>query len=182
MGRYSNYDVKRPRDFWPTVDPDAVRPLSPFIKGDKYVEPCAGAGDLINLIGDHATCVKAYDLEPQSDKVIKKDALTLEKKDLYEATVLITNPPFSWDLVQPLLEHLPTLKPTWMLLPASVMHNKRMGVYMKRCARVVSIGRLYWINKDAPNPNEGKKGKEDYCWYRFHSSACEEGTLFYGRS
>ena len=53
------------------------------------------------------------------------------------------------------------------------MHNVRMGPYMKRCEKVVSIGRLYWEENKV-------KGVDNYCWYHFNQDH-EGNTEFVGR-
>jgi hypothetical protein len=172
MGRYSDYNEVREKDHWPTVDPDATPSVfKDMIKGKYYAEPCCGDGALKKLLdGDcSAICLWASDIRDNPWCV--RDALEITKEDLSGCDLIITNPPFSWSLLKPLLDHLSTLKPTWLLLPANYMHNKRMGPYMKNCSDIISIGRLYWVNKT--------KGKEDYCWYQFHNKP--KVTLFWGR-
>ena len=168
MGKRTKQDFqRREKDFYGTVDPDAVRPLLPFIKGQRYAEPCCGEGDLVDLLLTDAHCVWESDIRKG------KDALELTELDLWEAEVIITNPPYLWKLLQPLLDHLPTLKTTWLLLPSDVAHNKRMGPYMKRCRFIVSVGRLYWVENKI-------KGVDNYAWFKFVNEQVE--TVFYGRN
>jgi len=75
--------------------------------------------------------------------------------------------------LKPLLDHLPTLRSTWMLLPADVMHNVRMGPYMKICSQVVSVGRLYWMENRI-------KGVDNFCWFLFYNDWSGD-TRFRGR-
>ena len=175
MGKRSNKGEVRPRDYWPTIDPDAVKPLIPFVRGLRVAEPCAGDGDLAMLLEPDCKIVSESDIEPQNKYVQRVDALSLFKSDLdvVGANVIVTNPPFTWKLLQPLLDHLPTLLPTWLLLPADVMHNKRMGPYMNRCRFVVSVGRLYWVDNKV-------KGVDNYAWFKFVNEQVE--TVFYGRN
>lgn len=175
MGKRSGFREMRPRDLWGTVDPDAVKSLLPFIVGKTYAEPCVGYGDLIKLLDNR--CEWASDVFSEVGQGV--DATELTKDDLKDCDLIITNPPFSWSLLEPLLKHLPTLKPTWLLLPADFMHNKRSGPYMKNCQSIVSIGRLYWVLDEGVKPI---KGKENYCWYFWPKlSNGEYGTKFYGR-
>ena len=149
MGKRSDYD-KVPRDKYYTIDRNAVPDsFLEYISGHTYAEPCYGGGDLEGLIGDMAGCKWRSDLDPDPDvPVLRKDATTLTRKDLSECDLIVTNPPFTWELLQPLLDHLPTLTQTWLLLPANIMHNKRMAPYMEKCNWVVSVGRLYWFTSD----------------------------------
>lgn len=187
-------EVKKPRvsrDWYPTVDPDAVEALKPFLYRTssvwgksapltRYIEPCAGDGSLIDLMASRglpARCVKAYDIAPQRADIVTKDCLTLQLEDVKDAHCFITNPPFAWRMLEPILLHLPLLLPTWLLLPSDVMFNKRMSVHMKKCSDVVAVGRLWWFL----NENGKKvKGVDNFCWMRF--DGCHEGkTHFYGR-
>jgi len=176
MGKRSNLKVEdRPKDYWPTVDPDAIPPkFIEMVRGMTYAEPCYGNGDLEDLLMEVATCKWRSDVRETvgSSKVI--DALDITKEDLQGTDCIITNPPFSWGLLKPLLDYLPTLKPTWFLLPADVAHNKRMGPYMEKCAHMVSVGRLYWMENKV-------RGVDNYCWYRFHGDKWDYGTRFWGR-
>ena len=178
MGKRSDFNEVRPRDLWPTIDPDAITTsFVAKVRGKTYAEPCWGGGDLEDLLMDVATCKWRSDLEPQVDGVRQVDALNLSREDLHSASCIITNPPYSWNLLQPLLDHLPWLKPTWMLLPADFMHNKRSGPYMKNCSDILSIGRLYWMKHEGEKPI---KGKDNYCWFLFQHGY-QHRTEFTGR-
>lgn len=167
MGKRSDFE-RVPRDFYATIDPAAVVPLVPFIRGSTYAEPCCGKGDLVDQLIEVAKC------KYESDFAKGNDALDLTKEDLQGIDYIITNPPYAWDLLSRLLDHFISLKPTWLLLPADFMHNKRSGPYMKQCKTVVSIGRLYW--------NENKiRGKDNYCWYLFDKLGECTPTIFIGR-
>jgi hypothetical protein len=178
MAKYSDYDGKRPRDYWPTVDPAAVEPLIPFVKGKTYAEPCFGSGDLYERFREQDTsivCRWMSDIEPQVSHMTEIDALSLVGSQLTHCDLIITNPPYTWAILKPLMDHFISLKSTWLLLPADYMHNKRFGPYMKCCSDVVSVGRLYWM-KDKP-----VRGKENYAWYRFNRDFEECETIFHGR-
>lgn len=168
MGKRTKQNFqRREKDFYGTVDPDAVKPLVPFIKGQRYAEPCCGEGDLVDLLLTDAYCVWESDISKG------KNALELTELDLWEAEVIITNPPYMWPLLEPLLDHLPKLKPTWLLLPADCFHNKRMFPYVEKCSDIVSVGRLYWMDNKV-------KGVDNYAWGRFTHEKTK--TTFHGRS
>jgi len=171
---------RNPRDFYGTIDPAAVEALAPFLNPQtRYVEPCAGEGHLISLLASVAPlvrCVGAYDIEPQTPTVVQRNCLSLTARDTLPADVFITNPPFHWGMLQPILDHLPDLLPTWLLLPADVAHNRRMAPYMNRCSKMVSVGRLYWfLNEDG----KAIKGVDNFCFYQFVKEPTT--TVFYSR-
>lgn len=177
MSKYSSIGDKRLRDYWPTIDPDAVKPLAPFVKHKTYAEPCYGGGHLHKLLRGQDTsiiCRWMSDIEPQIPHMVSVDALSLTKQQLVHCDLIITNPPYTWTTLKPLMDHFISLKPTWLLLPADYMHNKRFAPYLKCCSNILSVGRLYW------QPNR-VKGKENYAWYRFNRDFEECETIFHGR-
>ena len=167
---------KKPRDFYATIDPAAVDALVPHLNPwwNRFIEPCAGAGDLVKPLVDHKfKCSAMYDIEPQGKGIVQRSCLTLTEADVEFADQFITNPPFTWKLLQPIMDHLISLLPTSLLLPADYMHNVRMGPYMKQCKMVISVGRLYWEENKV-------KGVDNYCWYHFHKDY-KGKTEFVGR-
>jgi hypothetical protein len=166
---------KKPRDAYFTIDPAAVEALVPHLQHNRFfIEPCAGAGNLAVSVASHGFhCAAMYDIEPQAEGVLQRSCLNLGEKDAWFADYFITNPPFTWKVLQPILDHLICFLPTWLLLPADYMHNVRMGPYMKQCEKVVSIGRLYWEENRV-------KGVDNYCWYHFNKKY-DGKTEFVGR-
>jgi hypothetical protein len=166
---------KKPRDAYFTIDPAAVEALVPHLQPNRFfIEPCAGAGDLAISVASHGLhCAAMYDVEPQGEGVLQRNCLNLGEKESCFADYFITNPPFTWKVLQPIMDHLIILLPTWLLLPADYMHNVRMRPYMKQCEKVVSIGRLYWEENKV-------KGVDNYCWYHFNRDH-EGKTEFVGR-
>ena len=170
--KQSNFE-RVDKDFYGTIDPACVVPtFLNQIRGARYAEPCYGNGDLEDLLMDAAECVWRSDVRETVGSSLVLDAKKLTGADLRQAEVIITNPPYQWDMLKPLLDHLPTLKPTWFLLPADYMHNVRMGPYMKCCEQVIAVGRLYW------QPNK-VKGVSNFAWYLFREHFTE--TIFVGR-
>jgi len=176
LGKRSPDFIKKSRDYYPTIDPIAAEVLLEHLGPTWFIEPCAGAGDLAKALTDPLNsiyCSGMYEIEPQGEGVQKKDCISLTKEHLVFATHFATNPPFTWSVLQPLMDHMISLLPTWLLLPADVMHNVRMGPYMKRCIKVVSIGRMFWTDNKV-------KGKDNYAWFLFDKDFLGE-TTFIGR-
>jgi hypothetical protein len=176
--------IKKPRadrDWYGTKDPAAVAALAPFLwPSARYIEPCAGDGSLIDLLassGPPVTCVGAYDIEPQRSDITQRNCLFLTWADVGKAEYFITNPPYDWKMLQPILEYLPSMLPTWLLLPADMVHNKRVSPYMDVCSDVVSVGRLWWFENE-----EGKKvkGVDNFVWIKL-DHAYEGFTRFHAR-
>jgi len=181
-------ETKKPRlerDWYGTKDPAAAAALAPLLwpptaLQTRYIEPCAGDGSLIDLLassGPPVTCVAAYDIEPQRADIFQKNCLFLNKDDVNGVDCFITNPPYKWKILQPILEHLPRLLPAWLLLPADMMHNKRMSPYIDICDTIQSVGRLWWFENE-----DGKKvkGVDNFAWFKFDFKY-EGFTRFYGR-
>ena len=116
-------------------------------------EPCYGQGDLVNQLD--AICVGYSDID------LGKNAFDLTKEDVWKAQYIVTNPPWSRNILHPMIEHFIKLKPTWLLFDADWMHTKQAKPYLDYCEIIVSIGRLKWI------PDTKMTGKDNCCWYLF---------------
>lgn len=166
MGKRSEFK-RVDKDYYPTIDIRAWQALKNHLPENfTYAEPCYGKGHLARMIeGDMAW---ASDLE--GDGI---DALTLTSDDIHHAEYIITNPPWSRHILHPMINHFRKLKPTWLLFDADWAHTKQSSEYMKYCRKIVSVGRLIWI--------EGTKtsGKDNCSWYLFQSEECK--TEFVGR-
>jgi hypothetical protein len=163
------------KDFYSTVDPAAIVPaFVDRIRGINYAEPCYGKGLLEDMLVDVATCKWRSDIREDAWCILAMDAVNLTRDDMADVDAIITNPPYKWDMLQPLLDHLPTLRPTWLLMPSDYMNNVRMGPYMKRCETIIAVGRLYWL------PNK-IKGVSNFAWYKFNNWHIGQ-TEFIGRA
>lgn len=159
MGKRSKF-ARRDRDTYDTPY-EAVLPLLPHLPaGTAYIEPCAGRGDLISHLKKHGhTCRAAFDTAPRRKGIGKKDALDLDFG--FNAGTIITNPPWKRDLLHPMIARFSWIAPTWLLFDADWAHTKQARPYLKYCAKIVSVGRIKWI--------EGTKntGKDNCAWYLF---------------
>jgi len=147
VSKRSDFD-KIPRDYYPTTDPKSIPPkFIEFIRGKTYAEPCCGEGDLVDLLMDISICRWESDIEDRGAGKVW-DAMCLSKHELEKCDLIITNPPYTKSVLLPMIDHFISLKPTWLLLPSDLMHNIYFAPYMKRCSKVVSVGRLFWFRSE----------------------------------
>lgn len=163
--------ARRKHDFYPTIDARAVAALVPFVPpGTVFGEPCAGAGDLVQLLeAAGLVCDWGIELDPPGEgtrnrwPIGRGDALQLGEADMGEARVLITNPPWTTALRAALIAHLAALRPTWLLFDAGWLHTIGAGPLGALCTDVVSVGRLQWI------ADSKHSAMDDCAWYRFEA-------------
>lgn len=151
--------ARNPRDLYSTPF-KAVPFLIPHIDRDvPYAEPMAGEWKLVgHLMRFHLHCGYAGDIGEGRD--------ALEWQPSEGVGQIISNPPWTWALLKPLLAHLiATGLPVWLLLDADLMHNVRMRPFMDQCFRIVSVGRLKWI------PDSAHQGLDNAAWYGFRADA-----------
>lgn len=172
MGKRSSFE-RRPRDTYDTPA-EAVRPLLRFLPpGTRFAEPCAGAGDLVrHLEAEGHVCVDASDIAPRGPNIRQQDALTFQCDD---AAVVVTNPPWSRDILHPLIRHLSARRPTWLLIDANWLFTKQAAPLLPICSKIVTIGRVKWI------PDSKMTGKDDAIWALF-DERLDGPTEFFGRS
>lgn len=165
MGKRSDFK-KRPQDDYPTIDERAVKALIPHLAGIKtYSEPCFGEGRLADMI------FNLTDLDLMSYSDIDKNALTIDEIYVSSSDVIITNPPWTRQILHPMILHFKDLRPTWLLFDADWMHTKQAIPYLKFCTDIVSVGRLTWIE------GTNMTGKDNCCWYRFDKVS--NGIIFH---
>ena len=174
MGKRSN-EVKRKNDAYMTWDKRALLPLLPHLEsGSSFVEPCAGKTDLIKqLQAQGHICLDALDIDPVTPLVRRGDATEFVCDDV-NVDYFITNPPWTRSILHHIIMNLSDQRPTWLLFDADWCHTLQAIPYMSRCVKVVSIGRLKWIEG---SPHDGK---DNCAWYLFdyrHYS----GPVFYPR-
>jgi hypothetical protein len=173
MGKRSSFD-RIPRDFYPTPY-EAIIPLLPHLGGEKkYIEPCAGDGALIQHLAERHFCVEASDIEPRRPMYRTLDARE-ESFDDYSFDLFITNPPWSRDVLHPIILNLSRQAPTWLLFDADWMHTRQSAPFMPYLRKIVSVGRVKWI------PDSPFTGKDNCCWYLFDQTS-EAPAQFIGRA
>ena len=166
MGKRSKFE-RREADFYPTPRA-AVVPLIPHLHGIRaFAEPCAGDGALVRHLESFGLrCVYAGDIRSG------QDALALDHYGAADA--VITNPPYTRELMHSLIAHFQRIAPTWLLLETDWASTWQALPFLPSCSDIVTIGRVKWI--------EGSKytGKDNHAWYSFdirHKS----GPVFHGR-
>ena len=166
-------------DLYETTDPDAVKPLLPHLTPGvtRYIEPCFGNGALTNLLDvEGIECYSEYDVVPIDISFISfiADART-HQYDIGKANCFITNPPWSRNLLHPIIENLSNQLPTWLLFDADWMHTKQAAKLIEtRCVKIVSVGRVCWMGN-------GKKGFDNAAWYLFDDTTLPSPTQFFGK-
>ena len=175
MGKRSDFE-RVERDFYPTPR-EAVAPLRDQLASVWFCEPCAGNGALLKHLEaliPGAVGILALDIEPKQDWILQADGADLTAEQVENCDMIITNPPFSWHMLEPLLTRWIALKPTLVLLPADFMHNRRSQKFMRHCKWIMPIGRVKWIE------DSKMSGKDNYCWYLF-TERPEQKTVFLER-
>lgn len=173
MGKRSDFP-RVEKDKYSTPRP-AVFPLLPYLPTRTlFAEPCAGAGALIDILeGGGHVCTWASDDAPERDDVVRESALDLDW-DHIDAEMVITNPPWTRSLMHPIIDRLSARMECWFLFDADWAHTKQSSELIKRCSRIVSVGRVKWM------PDSSHVGKDNCCWYEFLPGHTQ-GPRFIGR-
>lgn len=162
MGKRSSFE-RNERDYYPTPY-EGVIPLKPFVRGLNYIEPCVGQGHLVKHLLDISNCVYGFDIEVNA----------LKYKLDRQADCFITNPPWDRIILHSIIENLSSQLDTWLLFDADWMHTRQSSELIRKCSKIVSVGRLKWIE------GTNHTGKDNCCWYLFIPGHVH-GPKFYGR-
>lgn len=174
MGKRSSFE-RRERDFYPTPEAAAWPLISHLPRNASFIEPCAGDGALVgHLAAAGFNCMYALDIEPKMDGIIMADAMSSVIQP-WQADLIITNPPWSRDVLHPMIRHFSAILPTWLLFDADWMHTRQSAEFMPLLRKVVSVGRVKWI------PDSKMTGKDNAAWYLFDASS-QGDTVFVGRA
>jgi hypothetical protein len=167
---------RRPNDYYRTWDFNAVRPLLPFLPtACRFVEPCAGDGVLV----DHLTnaghrCVLKSDIVPQRSDIRRLSVFSVRWSDP-QGGMFITNPPWSREILHPIIRHLSTQAPTWLLFDADWLFTRQSTPLLPLLRKVVAIGRVRWIEGTATD------GKDNSAWFLFDGTRPPTTPTFHGR-
>ena len=100
--------------------------------------------------------------------------LTLKEIGL-DTDLIITNPPWSRDLLHDTIMHLSAIRPSWLLFYADWMHTIQAIQYLPYCQKIQSVGRVKWF------PDTPHTGKDNVCWYLFDQRKKSDTVEFYPR-
>lgn len=167
MGKRSEFE-RRKADAYDTIDPKASWSLVPHLHGIRtYAEPCSGNGHLIRQLRDRGLFCRYA-----SDIIGGIDALAVPSYDGIDA--IITNPPWTRQLLHPLILHFQKIAPTWLLFDSDWAFNMHARKFLGQCTDIVAVGRLRWIEGTT------QTGKDNVAWYRFDANHTG-GPRFHGR-
>ena len=177
MGKRSNFQ-RRKNDFYETPEA-AIYPLLFHLQSNsRYCEPCAGKGKLVKILADYGhKCVFKSDINPAPRGQIWPihDATKTNYIKYINVDCFITNPPWSRNLLHPIIENLSNQYPTWLLFDADWLHTKQSIPYLPRLRKIVSVGRVKWF------PDSPHTGKDNCCWYLFDKPDETNLPIFIGR-
>lgn len=157
MGKRSNF-ARRPHDAYDTPF-SAVLPLVPHIEDtETFAEPFFGNGYMVRhleRLGLRCTL--------KSDIKTGTDALTIKR--LPRGTQkTISNPPWTRELLHPLITHLSSMAPAWLLFDSDWANNQKSAPFLRQCRKIVVVGRVKWIEESRYT------AKDNASWYLFDAA------------
>lgn len=189
MGKRSFFK-RCPQDFYRTSR-DAALVLRPHLPPKtRFMEPCAGKGHLITWLTEFGhICTHARDIRSAVASrqarhggevyVTRGRAEAVTDRLCDQTDYIITNPPWSWTKLEPILKHFVSMGvPSWFLLSADQMSNLRFAPFLSAaCIKVLPVGRVNWIE------GTSQVGKDNSAWYLFDPYAAQEtpGPTVYPR-
>ena len=156
MARRSVGFTKRANDYYPTPFEQAAVLHQHLPPGTRFVEPCAGAGDLVRHLQHFGhVCTHACDIDPQDPLIDVGDGASIAPG----VEPIITNPPWSKGLLLPLLTAWLTAgRDVVVLLPVNTICNVYWAPFAPHTHSLMPAGRPRWI------PNSPHKAKDDAVW------------------
>ena len=133
----------------------------------RFAEPCAGDDALVRHLESFGFAC-AY----QGGLSTGQDALAIAD---FDGVPVITNPPWSREVLHELIAHVMRAAPfVWLLFDADWAQTRQSAGLIRLCTDVLPIGRLKWI---AGSPHTGK---DNVSWYRFEGEH-RSGPILHGR-
>jgi hypothetical protein len=166
MGRRSDFP-RRPHDDYETPY-EAVLPLLPHLNGAKrFAEPCAGRGQLVrHLEAAGLLCVWAAELReginPPANRIAEGvNVLACGHHVFRNCDLIISNPPWTRQLMHPIIGHCCRIAPSWFLFDSEWAHTKQSASLLQHCVKIVTVGRVKWM------PGSAGTGKDSSAWHLF---------------
>lgn len=176
MGKRSNFK-RRKNDLYRTPF-GPVLDLKPHLpERFRFAEVCAGNGQLIDYLQRiGGVCSEALDINPARGDIQQGDASRWvpTMRHYRPLDYIITNPPWTRQILHLLIRRLSWIAPTWLLFDADWVHTKQAAPFSHLLSKVVSVGRVKWF------PNSKMMGKDNCAWHLFDRKNSEQ-TKFYGR-
>ena len=171
MGKRSNFKRRKQAKYF--TPPEAIKPLLPHLeKSCTYIEPCVGEGHIVKVFDNMIDWPRCYH---QSDYELDATIVNYMKWfPANSAQYFITNPPWTRQILHPIIDNLSKQLPTWLLFDADWMHTKQAIPYLTKCKKIVSIGRISWMQN-------GVSSLDNCCWYLFDINN-KQDIKFYGRT
>jgi len=155
-----------------TTDPRAVKALLPYLGNVRtFAEPCCGERDLVHQLSDGGlVCRFAADIRHSPST----DAMAVQFVD-QQVDAIITNPPWTRQILHPMIVHFCSQKPTWLLFDSDWAYTAQARPYLAMCSDIVPTARLKWL--------AGSKwtAKDNTSWYRFDAHHTGP-TVFHARA
>jgi hypothetical protein len=172
MSKRTHGHEPRERDEY-TTPWKAVVPLLRLLEpGTRFIEPCAGPGELVEHleVAGHI-CDGFYDLPIDA----RSATYAIGAAD----AVFVTNPPWRHQFGPfEIIANLSDQRPLWALVPSDWLFNVNALPWLPRLHAIAAIGRVKWI---ADSAHGG--GYENSCWCLFGRPGCSASPTirFHGR-
>lgn len=156
MSKHSNFPRNKHDQYLTPYE--AALPLRRFLEGvETFAEPCRADGRLIRWVESFdLSCIHSGDIQ---DGV---DALTDPWLEHSRPDVIITNPPYTWEILEAMIKRFMRIAPTWLLLEIDFAFNLQSASFMPMCTDIVPIGRVRWFAETEHD------SKDNFAWFRFH--------------
>ena len=95
---------------------------------------------------------------------------------MLDTDLIITNPPWSREVLHDTIMHLSAIRPTWLVVLCRLdAHDTSYSEYLPYCQKIQSVGRVKWF------PETPHTGKDNVCWYLFDQRKKSDTVEFYHR-
>ena len=93
------------------------------------------------------------------------------------ADFIITNPPWTRDVMHAMIERFAFNCPTWLLFDTDWFYTKQASAFKPYLHKIVSAGRLRFL--EGTSEDNGNDPFDNCAWYFFDGSYVTDGTVAY---